>query len=456
MMDSHTHTTSLTSLAAPVLIVGAGLAGLSCANTLQRHGLAFILIEADSSVGGRMHSDTHHGFILDRGFQAFNTAYEEARHFLDFKALNLQAFYAGAVIRHNGAFHQVGDPFRDFRQLFTGLFSPIGTVKDKLLTLKLSLYAKGLDESAIFQTPEQTTLDFLQHYGFSETYIQQFFKPFYGGVFLESTLSTSVRKFLYTFKCFARGQVVVPRMGMQAIPQQLLESLSPEQVWLNQRVQSLGPYDPQNPSPRTLTLADGTDVQGSFVVLATPLAETFRLLNETFDVPQHATKNLYFSFEGPLPQHVVGSALYLNGEASGCIEHLCFISAVSPEYAPTGKQLVSVTLKDTALQQSNASLEVEVRRQLHDWFGACTAYWQKEAEYVIPHALPASTVFYGTEAPALQDAIHALQHQWNIQLASDALDSGSINGALRSGRLAALHVLKQLNLCPTTLKETSP
>jgi phytoene dehydrogenase-like protein len=456
MMDSHTHTTSLTSLGAPVLIVGAGLAGLACAKTLQEHGLPFLLIEADSSVGGRMQSDTHHGFIFDRGFQAFNTAYEEARHFLDFKALDFQPFYAGAVIRHNGAFHQVGDPFRDPVQLLKGLFSPIGTLKDKWLTLTLSLYAKRLKDAEIFSLSEQSTLAFLQRYGFSARYIQQFFKPFYGGVFLESTLSTSVRKFLYTFKCFALGQVVVPRLGMQAIAQQLLESLSPEQVWLNQRVQSLGPYDPQNPSPRILTLTDGTDVQGSFVVLATPLAETFGLLNEAFDVPQHATKNLYFSFEGPLPHHVVGSALYLNGEASGFIEHLCFISAVSPEYAPTGKQLVSVTLKDTALQQSNASLEVEVRRQLHDWFGACTAYWQKEAEYVIPQALSASTVFYGADAPALQEAFHHLQHTWNIQFASDALDSGSINGALRSGRLAALHILKQLNPSPTTLKETAP
>ncbi|MCE2930362.1 MAG: FAD-dependent oxidoreductase [Vampirovibrionales bacterium] len=449
MMTLKTNEPTPNTPTVPVLIVGAGLAGLACAKTLQRHGVPFLIVEADGAVGGRVQSDVHHGFTLDRGFQAFNTAYEEARHFLDFKALNLQAFYAGAVIRHNGAFHQVGDPFRDLRQLFTGLFSSIGTLKDKLLTLKLSLYAKGLDESAIFQMPEQPTLSFLQDYGFSETYIQQFFKPFYGGVFLENTLKTSVRKFLYTFKCFAHGSVTLPQAGMHAIPQQLSQSFGSHELWLNRSVVELSPFDIQAPAPRTVTLSDGSEILANFVIFATPLAETFHLLGESLDVPQNATVNLYFSFEGRLPKGLVGDALYLNGEGTGIIQHLCFISEVASDYAPRGKHLLSVTLNNVTLKETAfetaSQRDAQVRHELHAWFGDSVKNWVKEAEYVIPHALSESTLLYGENAPHIQASIHRLQAKWNILLASDALDSGSINGALRAGRLTALQLLEHLS-----------
>ncbi len=429
----------------PVLIVGAGLAGLACAKTLQDHGIPFLIVEADGAVGGRVQSDVHHGFTFDRGFQALNTAYEEARHFLDFKALNLKPFYAGAVIRYNDRFHQVGDPFRDPLQLLTGLFSPIGTVKDKLLTLKLSLSVKGLNESDIFQISEQPTLDFLRDYGFSETYIQQFFKPFYGGVFLESELRTSVRKFLYTFKYFAIGTVTIPQAGMHAIPQQLSQSFTPEQLWLNRSVVTLSPFDEKKPAPRCVTLSDGSAVLANFVVFATPLHETFRLLEGTFPLAQNSTVNLYFSVEGKLPKGLKAKALYLNGEGTGIIQHLCFISEVASDYAPVGKHLVSITLKESALPIEPQARDAQVHHELQAWFGESVKYWVKEAEYIIPHALPQSTLLYGEKSSTIQAEIHRLQATWNILLANDALDSGSINGALRSGRLTALQLLEHLS-----------
>ena len=39
-----------------ITVVGAGLAGLSCALRLQERGLAFRVLEASDGVGGRQHS----------------------------------------------------------------------------------------------------------------------------------------------------------------------------------------------------------------------------------------------------------------------------------------------------------------------------------------------------------------------------------------------------------------
>ena len=46
-----------------VLIVGAGLAGICCARTLQRHGVGFRILEASDGIGGRVRSDRQDGFI---------------------------------------------------------------------------------------------------------------------------------------------------------------------------------------------------------------------------------------------------------------------------------------------------------------------------------------------------------------------------------------------------------
>lgn len=85
-----------------VVVVGGGVAGLAAARTLSQAGLAVQLHEASDDVGGRVRTDVVDGFFLDRGFQIFLTSYPEARAVLDYDALDLQPFYAGASVRYEG------------------------------------------------------------------------------------------------------------------------------------------------------------------------------------------------------------------------------------------------------------------------------------------------------------------------------------------------------------------
>src|SRR6185312_14014807 len=63
-----------------ILVVGAGLAGLTCAKALVEAGREVRVIEASDHVGGRVRTDhSPDGFLLDRGFQVFFTAYPAAR-----------------------------------------------------------------------------------------------------------------------------------------------------------------------------------------------------------------------------------------------------------------------------------------------------------------------------------------------------------------------------------------
>src|SRR6056297_3940403 len=94
------------------LIIGGGLAGLSCATRLAGRGQEFSVVEATDRVGGRVRTDQVDGFHLDHGFQVLLTAYPACRELLDYDALRLQAFEPGALIRHRGGFTKFVDPWR--------------------------------------------------------------------------------------------------------------------------------------------------------------------------------------------------------------------------------------------------------------------------------------------------------------------------------------------------------
>ena len=104
----------------------------------------------------------------------------------------------------------------------TVAFNPFS---DKLKILKLNRHLKKKSISAIFKTPETTTLAYLQKLGFSEAMLQDFFKPFFSGIFLEPNLDTSSRMFEFVYKMFGDGLAVIPKSGMQAISNQLKKGL---------------------------------------------------------------------------------------------------------------------------------------------------------------------------------------------------------------------------------------
>lgn len=62
-----------------VIVVGAGLAGLACAATLEDAGFETVVLEATDRVGGRANSDEVDGFLLERGFQVLNPAHPHLR-----------------------------------------------------------------------------------------------------------------------------------------------------------------------------------------------------------------------------------------------------------------------------------------------------------------------------------------------------------------------------------------
>jgi phytoene dehydrogenase-like protein len=224
-----------------VLIVGGGLAGLCAARTLHAAGRTFAILEASDAVGGRVRTDIVDGFRLDRGFQVLLDAYPEAATVLDYAALDLKAFLPGALVRFEGRFHEVSDPWRRPMAAIGSLGNPIGTLADKLKVATIRQRALQGTVEERFRSPETTTIDALRRAGLSDVIINRFFRPFLGGIFLEPELLTSSRMFEFVFRMFSTGNAVVPALGMEEIPKQLAAALPPASIRLNTRVVEVTP-----------------------------------------------------------------------------------------------------------------------------------------------------------------------------------------------------------------------
>ncbi len=408
-----------------ILIVGAGLAGLRCAVELNRAGFTCQLVEASDDVGGRIATDRCEGFLLDRGFQVFLTAYPEARGVLDYERLSPRPFYAGALVRAGGRFNRLADPFRHPLDALGAALSPVGTLGDKLRVARLrGRVTRGTAES-LFARRETTTAEALRREGFSVSMIEHFFRPFFAGIFLERELRTSSRMFEFTFRMFAEGDAALPAEGMAAIPAQLAATLPSG---------SLRPRAPvATVEPGAVTLVSGERLSADAVVIATDGETAARLLGRPAAPAGRAAACLYFAADTP---PVAEPILILDGEGRGPVNNLCVPSAVAPAYAPPGASLVSASVLADRAGESDARLEESVRQQLAGWFGPQVRSWRHLRTYRIKHALPEQR---GVGLCAREETRAAMP---GVYVCGDYLDTASINGALRSGRLAAESVIE--------------
>ena len=403
-------------------IIGAGISGLIAAQILENHGYYPTIIEASSSVGGRVKSDIVNGYTLDHGFQVLLTSYPAAKKYLDYKKLDLQKLLPGATLFKDGKAQTIGDPLRSLSLLFPTLLSSVGKLSDKIKILKLNALLKKKKLTVIFQAEEKTTLQYLKDFGFSKEIITDFFTPFFSGIFLETKLETSSRMFEFVYKMFGDGLAVIPKNGMQTIPDQLKSNLKNTTFKFNSPVKEV--------KDKQLLLEDGSVLESNITVIATEAsALVSNLKNQKTDWKSCDT--LYFEAE----KKVINRPLIgLITDENTLVNNIFYHTSVATSNK-TEKELLSVTVVEKHQLNEKDLIDV-VLEELHTKCGISDVTFLKR--YQIKKALP--------KLINLQHEISSTETKLKstIFLAGDQLLNASLNAAMIAGERAAMGVIQTL------------
>ncbi len=373
-----------------VVVVGAGLAGLTCAIYLQRRGASVTVLESSDRVGGRVKTDSVNGFLFDHGFQVINPNYSEI------KRLNaLSGLEFSEVFNNLRIFEESGEVKIGLSHLAKTL--SIGSFSEKIA------FAKFLASNTREKKLGESALKFQNIYA-------RALSPFLRGVFLTNPDLIRADIAREIIRSFILGRPGIPQSGVGEFSKKL--ALEVSDVRFNSQVDEV---------------KQGS-VHGNFgrldcdeIVLATDLTTAAQML-DLGEIPKTLSSTTWY--------HATSDELvddnYLALDPKSPIVNSLVISKVSRDYAPAGINLIS----STTLAPISES---EVRKELSKFWKCDTRNWDLAARYEIKQSLPfRADLEELNRNPKISDGIY---------IAGDHRSVPSQNGAMRSGRQAALTII---------------
>ena len=423
----------------PVVVVGAGLAGLVCALALHEAGQPVLVVESSDGVGGRVRSDLHpEGFVLDRGFQVLLDAYPAARRWVDHPALRPLAFDAGVHLGSGKRLLPLADPFRHPTNVLRDLTSPAFPLSDKLRLARLGVrvlrYEWQSAAEAAADAGGVSAGDYLWGEGFTPTFVDRFARAFWGGILLDPSLATAAGPMLFTLKMFLAGRAVLPAEGAGMMPAQLAMRLPPGSLRLSAAVEALVRDEGRVAGVRVA----GETIRAAAVVVATAPPAARRLTGVQQLPGEERGLGCLTVFLAGDRDPGVGPRLVLDGTRRSVVNHLAPLSAVQPSYAPPGQHLLAAVVVGDALQRDDDDLAAEARLDAARMLGHDPAAWRVLAVSRVPFSQFAQPPGVFAALPSVSAG------EPGLFLASEATVDSSYNGAILGGEAAARAVLGDL------------
>ncbi|MFI6961031.1 NAD(P)/FAD-dependent oxidoreductase [Streptomyces sp. NPDC050255] len=428
---------------ADVVIIGAGIAGLSAAHRLTSAGVSVSVLEAGPRVGGRMMTDEVDGFRLDHLGPLLNTSYPELYATPGLDGLVLRNFDPGVLVHSEGRRYRTGEirsprgsrsargALKAARALASAPRAPLsgsltgamgGAIDQARLGVALARLA-ATPRARVLARPERAALDALTGRGLSARTLNGFVRPLLTALLGDPALSTSSRCADLALRGYASGRLCVPSGGSATLPDLLAAALPPGTVRTGVHVTSA--------DITAVRTKEHGEIGCRSLLLATGAGAAAELLPGLRVPPFHPVTVLHHTAPAPPP---TGASLLLDADRSGPVAHTAVMSEVDPSRAPHGRVLISSTVLGTP----PPDLDRTVRAHLAALYGTPTDDWELLAAHHDPEAVPAM--------PPPHDPQRPVRLLAGLYVCGDHRDTGSVQGALSSGRRAAGAILADLGV----------
>ncbi|MGC5035501.1 NAD(P)/FAD-dependent oxidoreductase [Streptomyces sp. DT190] len=444
---------------ADVVVVGAGVAGLSAAHRLTSAGVTTMVLEAAHGVGGRMATEKIDGFRLDRVGQLLSTAYPELRLTPGLGALALRPFAPGVLLHGDGRHHRAGVqpgaggargalhavralasaprspsarppryprrpaavPGRQVSVPRSRSGAPLGTAVDQARLGAALTRLAATPAERLLARPELPAGEALAARGLPARTIDGFLRPLLAALLCDPDLRTSSRCADLALRAFAGGRLCVPEGGAEALPERLAQMLPAGTVHTGVRVTSV--------STTSVTTAEHGEIRCRAVLVATDARAAAALLPGLRVPDFHPVTVVHHTTDEPPG---TGASLLLDADLGGPVAHTAVVSRVDPSRAPAGRALVS----STVLGRPPGDVDTAVRTHLARLYGVSTARWETLAVHHTAEAVPAMRPPHDLRRPVRLLA--------GLYVCGDHRDTSTVQGALHSGHRASAAILADL------------